>query len=398
MGKGAVLVVSERYWPDGSGGELATHLIVGMLKERFDVIVVTGSPQVERHKGVAYIYDPLLSRREKILLWPNVERLAHKEKFRELLRSADIVYVPRFAFPVIPVAKKLGKKVIVHLHDYIPLSYTATVLAPFEDHKYSLIRDDVLMECMKGLKHCLASALLWWLPKLARRWIAEADKIICVSRRQSEIIAEMAPELEEKIEVVYNPLPPELLNAKIEKELDETPTFLYVGGDSYIKGFHVLLQAINQIGKRGIRAKFMLINKYGRDALNAIKHLEAKYPTIKIKVFGRTSHSEVMKLHRIAWALIFPSISEEPLPYAVVEAVALGTIPIASRVGGVPEIVGKDGVHYLFSPQNVEEFTSKIAKVIMLPPSNVVKIGFFLRKKFVDKLSKETNDITKVFS
>ncbi|MCX8137674.1 UDP-N-acetylglucosamine 2-epimerase [Pyrobaculum aerophilum] len=132
------MVVSERYWPDGSGGELATHLIVGLLKEHFDVTVVTGSPQVERHKGVAYIYDPLLSRREKILLWPNVERLAHKEKFRELLRSADIVYVPRFASPLIPAAKREGKRVVVHLHGYsvalkpaivVALGDTNTVLA-----------------------------------------------------------------------------------------------------------------------------------------------------------------------------------------------------------------------------------------------------------------------------
>jgi len=41
----SILVVAERYWPDGGGGELATHLVVGMLKKRFDVIVVTaGEP------------------------------------------------------------------------------------------------------------------------------------------------------------------------------------------------------------------------------------------------------------------------------------------------------------------------------------------------------------------
>ena len=37
-----ILVISERYWPDGSGGELATHLILDILRKRFDVTVVTG--------------------------------------------------------------------------------------------------------------------------------------------------------------------------------------------------------------------------------------------------------------------------------------------------------------------------------------------------------------------
>ena len=29
----SILVVSQRYWPDGSGGELATHLIIDLLRK-----------------------------------------------------------------------------------------------------------------------------------------------------------------------------------------------------------------------------------------------------------------------------------------------------------------------------------------------------------------------------
>jgi len=42
---------------------------------------------------------------------------------------------------------------------------------------------------MKGLKYCMGVNLLWWLPRLARRWASPADNVICVSRRQAEIIA-----------------------------------------------------------------------------------------------------------------------------------------------------------------------------------------------------------------
>jgi len=38
-----LLVVTERYWPEGGGGELATHLILNMLRKCFEIIVVTGS-------------------------------------------------------------------------------------------------------------------------------------------------------------------------------------------------------------------------------------------------------------------------------------------------------------------------------------------------------------------
>jgi len=63
---------------------------------------------------------------------------------------------------------------------------------------------------LKGLKHCLGVSLLWWLPRLARRWVSQADKVVCVSKRQAEIIASQVPELEGRIEVIYNQLPPEL--------------------------------------------------------------------------------------------------------------------------------------------------------------------------------------------
>jgi len=155
--------------------------------------------------SVRYVYEPLLSKREKPVLWLNTVKLVHTQRFQKLLRESDVVYIPRFAFPIISYAKKLGKKVVVHLHGYIPISYTATVLAPYEEHKHRITLDDIRLECMKSLKHCVGVSLLWWLPKLARKWVSQADKVICVSRRQAEIIADQAPELRDKIEVVYNP-------------------------------------------------------------------------------------------------------------------------------------------------------------------------------------------------
>ena len=59
-------VVVERYCSDGGGPELATHLVLKSLRE---------------------------------------------------------AWLPRLCYPVISQAKDLGKGVIVHLHDYQPISY-----------------------------------------------------------------------------------------------------------------------------------------------------------------------------------------------------------------------------------------------------------------------------------
>ena len=53
----------------------------------------------------------------------------------------------------------------------------------------------------------------------------------------------------------------------------------------------------------------------------------------------KVKHEKISRMHLRAWALLFPSISEEPLPFAVVEVMLSTTAPIASRVGEVPELL-----------------------------------------------------------
>jgi glycosyltransferase involved in cell wall biosynthesis len=396
-----VIVLSELFWPEGGGAELATYLVTDVLSGVFEVTVVTGSKNPATLPSVEYVHEPLLARREKPFLWLNVLRLVKTERFKRLILEADIVYVPRLAFPAIPYAKKMGKKVVVHLHDYIPISYSAAVLAPYEEHRHRITLDNLALECWKGVEYCAEAALLWWLPRVASKWIAQADKVVCVSKRQAGIISDLVPELRSKIEVVYNPLPPELVNASLEKSPSDIPTFLYIGGDSYVKGFHILLQAMGELGKRGVKTRFILSNSYCQRSLKALKALSKKYGNLEINVVGRIEHRELLSLHRGAWALLFPSIWEEPLPYTIIESMLMGTMPVAARVGGVPEIVGgSPAEEYLFTPGDVEELTDKIESVLAMSDKQIADIGFALREAVLKKFNHEVvkRKLIKVFS
>jgi glycosyltransferase involved in cell wall biosynthesis len=226
------------------------------------------------------------------------------------------------------------------------------------------------------------------LSKLARKWVSQADKIICVSRRQAEIMADQAPELRDNIEVVYNPLPPETINAEPRKELNNTPTFLYVGGDSYVKGFHMLLEAVKELGKQGVKAQIILAGEYGNDNLKTLDELRSRYRGLEVLVLGRVSRDEILKLHEKAWGLVFPSIVEEPLPYAVVEAMALGTIPIASRAGGVTELLNDTvAQQFMVSPGNVNDPAKRISMITSLTTDEVKVLGFKLREEILRKLN-----------
>ncbi|MEM4004707.1 MAG: glycosyltransferase, partial [Desulfurococcaceae archaeon] len=140
------------------------------------------------------------------------------------------------------------------------------------------------------------------------------------------------------IKVLYNPLPK---LPRFEKKLEELPTFLYCGGDSYIKGFYILLKALQILGKRKqTHFKIILTNKYSQESLDILNKFKKHY-NLNIEVHGIIKYCDLVKLHSRSWALIFPSIWEEPLPYTVMEALLTGTLPVASKVGGVPEIVEK---------------------------------------------------------
>jgi hypothetical protein len=114
------------YWPEGSGGTLPTHLIVQLLSQtgRFDITVLTGTKNPEVVPGARFIIDPFVKLAEKRL---SILRLV-ENKYGRLIEKHDVIYTV-YAYTFIPIAKKLGKKVIVHLHDYRPVSPSSIILS-----------------------------------------------------------------------------------------------------------------------------------------------------------------------------------------------------------------------------------------------------------------------------
>jgi len=95
------------------------YLIVKLLSEsrRTNLTVLTGTRNPEVVPGVRFIVDSLVKLIEKRLSVPSIVEL----RYGRLTEKHDAVYAI-YAYPFIPVAKKLSKKAIVHLHDYRPVS------------------------------------------------------------------------------------------------------------------------------------------------------------------------------------------------------------------------------------------------------------------------------------
>ncbi|MEM1831724.1 MAG: glycosyltransferase family 4 protein [Desulfurococcaceae archaeon] len=392
-----VAVFSERLWPEGGGGELATYLILKLLASTgdFELEVYTGTENPAKVPGASVRVVDFLKASNKVELFAKI--LANRRFAEKAVKRADVVYIPRFSYPVIPVAKKLGKKVIVHLHGYQPVSYTAVILFSEVERPMSDLKRTFMLEyASKPLPVALASALATPLTKLIRRWVGLADRILCVSHRHEELLLRLAPEYKGKTTTIYNPLP-DVVNVEINPSTN--PTLLYVGGESYVKGFHVLLKALRS-WRKNANFELVLTNKYSQRSIKVLRYFERQL-NLNVQILGFVSYEKLMELHSRAWALLFPSVWEEPLPYAVLESLIHGTIPIASRVGGVVELaedlIIKD---YLFSPGNEIEFMDRIERIIAMDRQQIRDFRVKLRQNTLSRLNTEktAKSLIEVFS
>jgi len=384
-----VLVLTKLFWPDGGGAELATYLIVkNVLSKSFDVVVVSGTrrPKPDVLRTASYIQWSALESRYKPLEW--LMLLTNTRYIRKLVEKADAVYIPSHTLMPMAIIAKLMKpsvKVVLHLHNYQALTYTSIVLA---DRKPDAITDIIIEYREHG---SLLRALLVGLGHHAnfvnRHATRYADKIICVSQKQRKILLKHMPELRDKMAVIYNP-PPSIPN--VDKGVSKEPMLIYPGGESYVKGFHLVLEALAKVLKKH-ECKVYVIR--GREA-SSRENLQLKglcrRLDDRLMVLGRLPYEEYLKLHENAWGLLLPSMGEEPLPYALVESMLIGTIPIAARVGGVPEIARDSPAEgYLFMPGNVNELADKVEALLSLSREDIVDAAMKLREHALELFNEE---------
>jgi glycosyltransferase involved in cell wall biosynthesis len=123
------------------------------------------------------------------------------------------------------------------------------------------------------------------------------------------------------------------------RQLPEKPFLLFAGDLGRHKGVDVLLDAYTSLGER---PPLVLI---GKAEPNAPLDLPAD-----ATLFLNWPHDAVREANRRSLAAVVPSVWAEPFGMVVIEAMAAGRPVIASRTGGIPEIV-EDGRSGLLVPR-----------------------------------------------
>jgi len=143
----------------------------------------------------------------------------------------------------------------------------------------------------------------------------------------------------------------------------DPPRFLYLGRVTQEKGMEWLLRAMAKVP-----SPIHLDIAGTGDYSDALHHL-AKSLGLQDRVHchGWVEPHQIDDLMQRARALVFPSVWHEPAGLVAFEAMANGRAVIASRVGGIPELV-QDGVNgVLVNPWDMDALAESLQRLATQP-------------------------------
>lgn len=108
-----------------------------------------------------------------------------------------------------------------------------------------------------------------------------------------------------------------------------------------------------------------------------------------VELMGFLDQKQIRTLISGSRLMVFPSRWFEGFPNAVVESMALGKAVVASRIGGIPEIVDEGTTGLLVGPGNGEELAQKILS-LWSDPAQAAEMGLAGRRKAKEAYSIES--------
>jgi len=333
-----VMILSLEYSPKLSGG-VGTHVMElsrGLGRAGHQVTVIAFTPgqattlsesNVQVHMIPQRASD--LERRSMVqsILDFNQDVVSHgRSLIADLGRRPDLINYHNWT--TWPAARELGRMF------GIPVLGTIHFLSEPTERWWGQIPDPQIVEQEKELFH------------------GEADRFIIVSQSMSDIVQATHRVSPERISVVYNgldlepfmnpPLRPEEVGKLRRTVADaDEKIVLFAGRLSPQKGILPLLESAAKVVAEHPKVVYLIVGEAdNREMVPVIDGLFQQYPTLqnKVKLLGKMPRTQLATLFQIADLVVIPSVYDT-CPYMTVEAMAAGTPIVATRVGGLAEMI-----------------------------------------------------------
>ncbi len=201
--------------------------------------------------------------------------------------------------------------------------------------------------------------------KLRQEALRRADRVITVSRSLAAILHASGVVPVEPL-AVYNLVSRDAAPAPSPSNRVEygipagAPLILYAGKQSFGKGTDVLLAAVRQLHRARSDVHVVLAGR-----TNPVIHVPSDP---RIHTTGPLPHERVLALHQEADVVVLPSVWQEPFPRVLLEAMAAGRAVVATRVGGIPELVEEDVSGVLVARNDPVALSEALGQVLADPP------------------------------
>ncbi len=197
--------------------------------------------------------------------------------------------------------------------------------------------------------------------RLEEWWICCADRVIGLSQAVVSLTQKYYQIKFRDICMVANPIDIEFF--KPNHSLYDTKTVLYVGRLEFRKGVHILIRAVPYVLEKFPQVKFVFIGSdcgmkpYLIEKINQLRIRDS------IEFVDQIPPYKLLSYYQQCALCVVPSLWENQ-PYVILEAMACGKPVIASKVGGIPEII-KDKVNGILVPAgSFLELSKAIIKVL----------------------------------
>ncbi|MBI5263586.1 MAG: glycosyltransferase family 4 protein [Bradyrhizobium sp.] len=277
-----------------------------------------------------------------------IRRLLEDEK-PDVLHCHNIYH--QLTPSIITVASRIGVPVVLTLHDYKPVCPVYTQLSNGKvctkcaDGRFESL---LMQRCADG--SLARSALLW----AEARYHALAGSYHRVSKfiAPSLFMREAVVRRFGADKVVH--IPNGIDASRIQVATHDQGYVLYLGRLSREKGVETLLttHAASEPPWRLVIA--------GTGPL--LEEAQRKFPSAEFR--GHLAGIELEAAIRGAALIVVPSEWHENSPISILEAMAYGKPIVASRIGGIPELVREGKTGLLFEPGNVSQLSHNIRTLL----------------------------------
>lgn len=200
-----------------------------------------------------------------------------------------------------------------------------------------------------------------WLTALLRRVLSMPDVVVLLAQVELEAYRRFVPA--QRLELIPNAIEAGPL---LERPLDGAPTgplhLAYLGRMAENKGIFEVVEALARLTAEGrdLRLTFAGAGPEEERLRQRVRALGLEH---RVRFAGPLLGAEKDALWTSADVFVFPTWHREGLPYAILEAMAAGAVPVTTRVGAIPDVM-QDGAHGLFvPPRDIEALAQALARL-----------------------------------